>query len=98
MVLDIGQGGSSKFVDEHVAQYCHLRKKKSSNKMLIQQVISLQLCMILFMVTHIVGSIGAHLVVWSHVKYALMCLEHTIYDWCIGLWVNMHKKLKKCRT
>lgn len=90
-----GEGGES--VDTYVREYCCRDTQKVSGKVSITQVVSLSLQTILYTVMRITGSITPHMATKGHIQYAFIAMDGVVYNWCMGLLVNMKDQLTRCK-
>ena len=93
----IDKGGCGESVDSYVREYYRHSAQKVSGKLPISQVVSLPLKTILFTVTRIAGSTTPHLASKAQMQYALIALDGVVYNWCMGLLVNMKDQLTRCK-
>ena len=84
-------------MDSYVREYRCSGAQKVSGKLPISQVMSIPLKTILFSVTRIARSTAPHLASKAQMQYALIALDGVVYNWCMGLLVNMKDQLTRCR-
>jgi hypothetical protein len=84
-------------MDSYVREYCRRSSQKVSRKLPISQVVSLPLRTILFTVTRIAGRTTPHLATNGQMQYALIAMDGVVYNWCMGLLVNMNDQLARCK-
>ena len=94
-VMFIGRGGGGESVGSYVREYYRRGAQKISKKLPINQVVSPPLKTILFTVTQIVRSIAPHLASKAQMQYALIAMDGMVYNWCMGLLVNMKDQLTR---
>jgi hypothetical protein len=89
IVLKGGKGSDSSSIVDYISTHYHPQSYKSSNQLQIKDVQQFPLCTILFMIIQVVISTTIDLAYRDHVQYSLECLNPTMYEWFIGLLVNL---------
>jgi hypothetical protein len=85
--------GGGEPMDYYVAHHCAAGIEKHSGKVSIKDVEDLSLRIILYTITHVVGSAAPHMDLQIHFQYAIECMEPRVFNWCEGLLKNMKKQL-----
>ena len=92
-----GRGGGGELVDSYVRDLCVDGTHKQGKKLPIQHMSNIPLRTILYTVTHIVGSTSTYLASKSQVLTSLRATDGVVFDWCLGLLVNLKDQLTRCR-
>ena len=64
---------------------------------MIKSLVDLPLRTVVYTIGRAVGTRAAHLTSRSHMLYALLCMEPTIFNWCEGMLACMKSQLNKCK-
>jgi len=72
--------------------------EKKADRASILAVTDVVLHTILFTITRVFGSLGAHATTKAQMAYAVECMEPRVFNWCEGLQTNMMNQLTSCRT
>ena len=76
---------------------CAPGTRKQGGKLPIKHVSNVALHTILFTVTRLEGSTSTHLSSKSQVMTSLRAMDGVIFNWCVGLLVNLKDQLLRCR-
>ena len=93
----VGRGGSGVSMDSYVNDLCTLGTRKQGGKLPIQHVTNVALKIILFKVTGMARSTSAHLASKGQVLISLRAMDGVVFNWCLGLLVNLKDQLTCCR-
>ena len=48
-------------------------------------------------ITRVVGVSSLHFATCNHMHLGVECLRNVVFDWCLGLIINMKKQLNDCK-
>ena len=85
-------------MDHYIHQFCAPSTEKKAGRAPIMVVTDVVLRTILFTITRVFGSLGAHVATKAQMAYAVECMEPRVFNWCEGLRTNMMNQLTSCRT
>lgn len=89
--------GTNLSTDEYIARYYIVVTQKSSENIMIKDIVSHPLLMILFTITKLVGSNGPHLASKAQMAYVLEFLEPKVFNWHEYFLVNFKDQVTKFR-
>jgi hypothetical protein len=90
-------GGGGLTINEYIATYCEDGTEKVGMQIPIKNIQSLSLKVILYTMTHIVGSSSLHQASWSQMQYVVECMRPTIFDWSTTMLNCMKTQLTDCK-
>jgi hypothetical protein len=93
-----GSRGSGEPMDYYVSHLCIDGTKKDSGNVSINDVQYFPLRTILYIITHMEGSVAPHMALQSHFQYVIECMEPRVFNCYKGLLKIMKKQLTKCRN
>lgn len=92
VVLSRGRARVGGSIGKYIVQYCYPHTRKSSNRLLIKNVMDLTLHMILFHINYVVISTSPHLASKGHVQIAVECINPMVFNWLVCRPSNEHER------
>ena len=97
VVLSRARGGGGGSLDDIIDQHFSMGIESQSGKLKIKSLVDLSLRTIVDNIGKVAGTRAAHLTSRSHMRYALQCMEPTIFNWCEGMFASLNSQLNKCK-